>query len=71
MLNRASVTTSLLSSINTKESDILNTLKSLDINKAHKYNDVSISMLKISHKLILKYLKTLFESCLQPGLSRD
>ena len=55
MLNRASVTTSLLSSINTKESDILNTLKSLDINKAHKYNDISIRMLKISHKLILKY----------------
>ena len=29
-------------------------LKSLDANKAHGHDDISISMLKLSHKSILK-----------------
>ena len=61
-LNRASFTTSILSSINIKESDILNTLKSLDVNKVHGYDDISIRILKLSHKSILKPLKRLSEN---------
>ena len=56
-LNRDSITTSLLSSVNIKESDILNILKSLDANKGHKHDDISIRVLKLSHKSILKPLK--------------
>ena len=38
-LNRASITTSFSSSVNIKESDILDILKSLDVNKAYGYDD--------------------------------
>ena len=51
-LNRDSITTSLLSSVNIKESDILNILKSLDAKKAHGHDDISIRMLKLPHLLI-------------------
>ena len=70
-LNRDSITTSLLSSVNIKESDILNILKSLDANKAHGHDDISIRMLKLSHKSILKPLKLLFENCLRTGIFPD
>ena len=67
-LNRSSVTTSLSSSVNIKESYILNILKSLDVNKAYGQDDFSIRMLKLSHKSVLKPLKSLFENCLQAGI---
>ena len=38
-LNRAPITTSFLSFVNIKESEILNILKSLDVNKAHGHGD--------------------------------
>ena len=49
LLNRASITTSLLSSVNIKELDISNILKYLDVNKVHGYDDISVKMLKLSH----------------------
>ena len=70
-LNRDSVTTSLLSSVSIKESDILSILKSLDTNKAHGHDDISIRMLKLSSKSILKPLKLLFENCLRIGIFPD
>ena len=63
-MNRASITTSLLCSVNIKESGILNILKSSDANKAHGYDDISMRMLELSHKSILKPLKLVFENCL-------
>ena len=63
-----SVTISLF---NIKESDILNILKSLGANKAHGHNDISIRMLKLSHKSNLKPLKLLFENCLRTGIFPD
>ena len=63
-----SVTISLF---NIKESDILNILKSLGANKAHGHNDISIRMLKLSHKSTLKPLKFLFVNCLQTGIFPD
>ena len=55
-MDQAPYTTSLLSSVDIKESDILNILKSLDANKAYGHNDISIRMLKISQKSLLKPL---------------
>ena len=54
-----------------KESDILIILKSVDVNNAHGHNDISIRMLKLSHKSILEPLKLLFENCLWTGIFPD
>ena len=55
-MDQAPYAISLLSSVDIKESDILNILKSLDANKAHGHNDISIRMLKKSQKSLLKPL---------------
>ena len=55
-MDQAPYATSLLSSVDIKESDILNILKSLDANKAQGHNDISIRMLKKSQKSLLKPL---------------
>ena len=65
LLNRVSIATSLLSTLNINESDILGILKSLDVKKFHGHDDTSIRMLDLSHKSILKPLKILFENCLR------
>ena len=70
-MDRAPYTTSLLSSTGIKESDILNIQKSLNANKAHGHDDVSISMLQLSQKSILKPLKLIFENCLRTKLFPD
>ena len=70
-MDQAPYTTSLLSSVDIKESDILNILKSLDANKAHGRDDISIRMLKLSQKSILKPLKLIFENCLRTRLFPD
>ena len=71
LTDQAPYTTLLLSSIDIKESDILNILKSLDANKAHEHDDISIRMLKLSQKSILKPLKLIFENCLRTRLFPD
>ena len=53
-MDQAPYTTSLLSSVPIKESDVLNILKSLDANKVHGHDDISIRTLKLSQKSILK-----------------
>ena len=70
-MDQAPYTTSLLSSVDIKESDILNILKSLDANKAHEHDNISIRMLKLSQKSILKPLKLIFENCLRTRLFPD
>ena len=57
--------TSFLSSVDIKELDILNILKSLDVNKAHGHDDISVRMLKLFQKSILNPLKLIFENCLR------
>ena len=69
--NGASISTSLVSSVNIKEPDISNILKSLDINKSHGHNDISVRMLKLSHKSISKPLKLLSENCPWNGIFSD
>ena len=68
-MDRASTTTSLLGSVNIKESDILNILNSLDAKKSRGHDDISISMLELYHKSILRPLKLLFANCLRIGIS--
>ena len=70
-MDQAPYMTSLLSSVDIKESDILNTLKSLDADKTHGHDDISIRMLKLSQKSILKLLKLIFENCLRTRLFPD
>ena len=70
-MDQAPYTTSLLSSIDIKESDILNIVKSLDANKAHGHDDISIRMLKLSQKSILNPLKLIFENYLRTRLFPD
>ena len=58
-------TTLFLSSINIIETDILKILKSLDSNKAHGHNDISIRMLKLYQKSISKPLKPVLKIALE------
>ena len=66
-LSRASIIASLLSSVNIKESET----ESLDANKAHGHDNISIRILKLSHKSSLKPLKLLFENYLRTGIFPD
>ena len=54
------IAASFLDSITISRSDILKTISSLDINKAHGHDDMSIRMLKICNDAIVEPLKILF-----------
>ena len=49
-----------LESITISGSDILKTIRSLDINKAHGHDDISVRMMKICDDAIVESLKMLF-----------
>ena len=51
---------SSLESIMISESDILKTIRSLDIIKAHGYDEISVRMMKICNDTIVEPLKMLF-----------
>ena len=60
-------TESRIKSFHVTENDILAIIKTLDPNKAHDYDNISIKMINIcSHSLILP-LKTIFEHSLEKG----
>ena len=61
------VTNASLSSISSNDQDILKIIHSLNINKAHGYDDISITLLKICDSSILKPLPIIFKNCLQSG----
>ena len=54
------LTASFLESITISVSDILKTIRSLDINKAHDHDDISIRMMKNCGDIIVEPLKVLF-----------
>ena len=58
--DKSSLTASSLKSITISGSDILKTIISLDINKAHGHDDVSVRMLKICNNTIVEPLKMFF-----------
>ena len=55
------LTQSRLNSINFNEDEILKIIKALNIHKAHGHDDISIRMIKICDKSLLKQLILLFE----------
>ena len=61
------ITSASLSSISFNDQDILNVIHSLNINKAHGFNDLSIRLLKICDSSIVKPLSIIFKNCLQSG----
>ena len=65
------MTTSLLISVSMKESDTLNIVKCSDVNKPHGYDDISVRMLQLSHRSIMKPLNVLFEDCLQRSMEKS
>ena len=56
-----------ISSITFHCSDATTIIRSLDPNKAHGYDMISIRMLKISEKSIYKLLEIIFKSCIKHG----
>ena len=61
------VTNASLSSISSNDQDILKIIHSLNINKAHGYHDISITLLKICDSSVVKPLSIIFKNCLQSG----
>ena len=60
LLDKSNLTASCLDSITISGIDILKTIRSLDVNKAHGHDDISIRMLKICDDAIVDPLKMLF-----------
>ena len=58
--DKSYLTVSSLESITISGSYILKTIRSLDINKAHGHDDISVRMLKICDDTIVEPLKMLF-----------
>ena len=57
--DKSYLTASFLESVTISGSDILKTIRSLDIKKAHGHDDISIRMLKICDDAIVELLKIL------------
>ena len=62
-----SVSNVSLSSFQFKVQDIPKIIRSLNYNKAHGYDDISIRLLKIYYSSIVKPLLIIFKNCLQTG----
>ena len=58
------ITNASLSSISFNDQDILNVIHSLNINKAHGFDNLSIRLLKICDSSIVKPLSIIFKNCL-------
>ena len=50
---------------------LLKIIQSLDANKAHGYDGISIKMLKLSSPFIIKPLSIIFQNCLKSGIFPD
>ena len=57
-----------LTSINFSDNDILNIIRSLDINKAHGHDDISVRMVKICDDSIKKSLSIIYKNCIRTGI---
>ena len=57
-----------ISNIEIKEDDVLLIIKNLNPNKTHEWDNVSIRMIQLCGKPIVKPLKYLFESSLTAGI---
>ena len=60
-----------ISSVTFNCNDIATIIHSLDLNKAHGYDIISIPMLKICDKSICKPIELIFQYCIKHGKSRN
>ena len=65
------ISTAKLSSINFNNEDILKIIKSLNFNKAHGQDDISIRMIKLCGQSIVKPLSIIFKNCIDNGIFPD
>ena len=56
--------TSLLNGFFISDEKILNIIRSLDSNKAHGWDDISVRMIKMCDDILLLPLRLIFESCM-------
>ena len=61
-INQTFLTQSKLISLDLNEEEILKIIRALNIHKAHGHNDISIRMIQICHKSLLKPLILLFQN---------
>ena len=59
--NQMFLTQARLVSVDFSESDILKVIRALNVNKAHEHDDISLRMIKMCDKSLLKPLIILFE----------
>ena len=57
-----------LVNIHITEEKILKIIRSLNPNKAHGWDEISVRMIKISNDVLVASLKMVFESCIQNGI---
>ena len=70
-VNQMFLTQSRLNFINFNEDEILKVTRALNIHKAHGHDDISIRMIKICDKSLLKPLIILFENSIKSSCYRD
>ena len=61
--NQSYITETKLSCFDLEDEDIYKIIKTYDINKAHGHDDVSIRMLKLCERSIVKPLYIIFKNC--------
>ena len=70
-VNQKFLTQSRLNSIDINENEVLNIIRALNIHKAHGYDDISIRMIKMCDKSLLKPLTLLFENSIKSSSYPD
>ena len=59
------------SSVKFENKDISNIIRSIDVNKAHSHDNISIRMLKIYDSAIVESLTIIFNSCINQSMFLD
>ena len=62
------VTTTLIDEFTISEEKILNIIRSLNIDKAHGWDETSVRMIKLSDAALILPLKIIFSNCFRHGL---
>ena len=61
----------MISEVPFVEDDISNLLNNLKLNKAHGWDDISISMIKLCGNSIVKPLYIIYKNCISKGIFPD
>ena len=60
-----------LSSVRFDNNDVLKIIRSLNINKAHGHDDISVRMIKMCDESLVQPLSLIFRSCIDTGIYSD